>query len=422
MKKRIIAGCLAALVVLGGCQKAETKAPEPEAAETFEETEEKKEEETEAVLITPEETESETGDAAEKPEMTVESKGHAFDYTVENHLEETFAKDDPSVQLTSLSWDTIAINRPGCEALSETIAIWNADVENRLKNEEMVSSAEESYEEMKDYWTPMTFEDSVSVMRFDDLVFSFQADSYMYTGGAHGDTGIGGYSYKVSDGTALTYDELFTDRAAIDKKASEYLKDVLVKKYTTEDGLMMFDGWESELDNYLKEPEWLLNGYGLQYMIGYYVLGPYAMGNSIITIPYTELKGILKEEYMGSSDRFTYRFEPGETLTVDDSGNQLSALYETDYSNDTFTAKLTLQFGEEALVLDQGVEVYPVLWVVKESPDAVFVLVERKDDYEAETVTHTVYRLNGAFVQVEELQERAVTSPAEVELIVDGVQ
>ena len=415
MKKKCLALFLIPAMILASACQGEIKKPEPPADFLVTETEEETESEPEAVLEPVSEPEPETETEEKKPVEMEVSSAPAVDlgYRIVYGEEELPAADDPTVMIYSVSWEDIEITKPELTALNLAMLDWSEKNRESIRQSELLKEAPGVYEENKETWEGFySLSNTVHVQRFDDQVFSFENEEYTYTGGAHGDTGLFGYTYDTASGVPLSLDDIVLDRGSFNDYAEKYLSDYLRETYG-EEGL--FEGWDKELVTYMESgPEWCLNAYGLELMIGYYIVGPYALGNIRVTIPYGELAGLVKDTYLKTSEAFTYQFAYGEEVTVDGSGNKLLALYDG--------STITLQFGEEAFVAAEGVEYAANPWVSKMGPDQIYVLLETGTYGEEMQYTHSVFKLSsGAFVKLDEIVEREVTDASEVEVIIEGM-
>ncbi|MBQ7506350.1 MAG: DUF3298 domain-containing protein [Lachnospiraceae bacterium] len=427
MKKKALTLLAAAGLILSmtACQQ-KTAAPAPEETETKEpavtETEEPVSETEEETESEPEEPTEILETESEKKEMEVSTIGFVapdMGYRIENHAIEEYDEDDTDVLLYTADWDTVTITKDGYDDLKEALAVMNANNEETLLHSEMLNQLDSDYEERKEGWIPYDLSTRLSVVRFDDKIFSVKTTGFSFLGGAHGSTYLGGVTFDSQTGRRLELNDLLLDPAATKEFSSKYIKDYVNKVYNS-DGMGTFEGWEAEVDHFLESPVWILNDYGLEYMIDAYILGPYAMGNVEVTIPYSHMKGLMKDEYLRDGSSFTYQFSFGEEVTVDDSGNTLSAIYKTD--PDSALGTLTLQFGEEAIIAAQNIDVVSNPWVVKEADGRIYVVTETGLYSEDMAYTHMLFQLtNGSFLKLDEIDERAVTNAAEVEAIVEGL-
>jgi hypothetical protein len=431
MKKKLAAILTVSLTgfMLAGCQQ-KAEAPAPVETETVE-TEEAKEPESEPEpVVEPEpvsepesETEEVVTETGEPKEMEVATGGYSapdMGYRIDKHASDVADETDEEVLLLATEYDTITITKEGYDPLKESLALWNE--ENKKATEEAwdIDEIRKEYEENKEGWGSYGVYNTVEVTRFDEAVFSMKETSYIYSGGAHGDSGVFGNTYDSVSGQELKYEDICSDMGALKSYSAERIKSYVDKVYNSGEIPATFDGWEAEVDTFLNDPVWCFNDYGLEYVIGTYIIGPYAMGNVDVTVPYSELGGKVKDQYIKSGAAFTYQFGYGEEVVVDGSGNKLSAKKED--NEETYKSTVTLQFGEEAIIAAQDVDGVSDPWVVREEDGRVYVVLEviTYDD-EVEYI-HILYLLqDGGFRKIDEMKERAVTDAAEVEAIIEGM-
>ena len=433
MKKKILSCLLAGLtcVLASACQQKtaepSAKLQETEVRETEPEPEPAAEDPAEEVSEAESEPEPEPEPETEKkkPEIIEVSTGGFtapdLGYRIESHTAEQKAEEDEDVILYTASWDTVEITKSGYEDLSAALWDWNQKTEEDMLSSEPLTSIEEAYQDMKDYWTPYESVQHARVARFDDAVLSIREENYLFTGGAHGDTAITGKCFDSKTGKELSFSDIAADQGALKSYSLDFLKAYVSRVYDTEEDNQLFEGWENELSSWFNDPQWYLNDYGLEYCIGSYIIGSYAMGQVEVSIPYAELNGKLRGEYMRSEGAFTYQFSYGEEIKVDDSGNRLSASYRVD--PDTYNGTVTLQFGEEAITAVENTDWVTNPWVVKEEGGKIYVVLETSVYGEEDMrYWHTVFLLqNGGFSKVDEIEERSVTDAAEVEAIIEGM-
>lgn len=188
----------------------------------------------------------------------------------------------------------------------------------RLLAEDFVSRCAEDIRGLEsdtttaDYAKDLSYDSQTyfSVERNRDGVVSFLIDSYDYEGGAHGMPGIYGVNVDLATGKEIRLgdivkrddlkpllqmveskvlerdsDALFDEPLA---KFKEFVKD---KKPATESDLVEFAG----LDNfYLTETS-------IVFYWNVYEISPYAAGQLVVEIPYTDIKDMLRSDAPGSS-------------------------------------------------------------------------------------------------------------------------
>lgn len=115
---------------------------------------------------------------------------------------------------------------------------------------------------------------------------SYRLYTYGYTGGAHGMDSEKGFTFNLSDGKRITEADLFKReyKPELSRVLTEHLKQAVDKE--TYD--MLFIKTLEPNGNFYLDPE------GITYIYGRYEIGPYVSGIVRVTIPWEELKGLLR--------------------------------------------------------------------------------------------------------------------------------
>ncbi|MHA3893036.1 RsiV family protein [Acinetobacter sp. GXMZU3951] len=120
-------------------------------------------------------------------------------------------------------------------------------------------------------------------------------NSSSYLGGAHGASAQQYYNFDLEQKKLVKLDEILVanQRAALEKQAHEAFKAWVIESKLANDVAEYEQAWKFKLtDNYYLSPQGLI----LQY--GEYEIGPYVVGLPRLTIPYEQLQGVLKQEYL----------------------------------------------------------------------------------------------------------------------------
>lgn len=110
---------------------------------------------------------------------------------------------------------------------------------------------------------------------------------YVYAGGAHGSPTAAVATFDVATGMQLTWDDLVTDKAA--------LKTLAEKKYRQEMADVFKDGFE--FDDFFKfelPANFGLVQDGIYFHYLHYEVGPYAIGNAVFVLPFSEIGALAK--------------------------------------------------------------------------------------------------------------------------------
>ena len=178
---------------------------------------------------------------------------------------------------------------------------------------QMLEAAEDNYTYVTTYQTdgPLELSDSLTaqVTRLDDKVFSILYSEASYSGGAHGSYWQIGFSFDMSTGELLTLEDL---GGKPDELAEHLVQSMLNLAREDRDGyysqsiveeFLPAGGREEAFRGLLREGAWYFDREGLVFSSMLYELGPYAAGITVFHIPYADLEGQIKEEYLFPSDR-----------------------------------------------------------------------------------------------------------------------
>lgn len=125
-------------------------------------------------------------------------------------------------------------------------------------------------------------------------------NSSSYLGGAHGSSAQQYYNFDIQAKKLVTLDQIIEpkQRGALDKKAHEAFK-VWVTDSKLADSVSEYEqAWKFKLSN-----NYYLGKDGLILQYAEYEIGPYVVGLPRLTIPYDQLKGILKPQYFPAAEQ-----------------------------------------------------------------------------------------------------------------------
>lgn len=140
--------------------------------------------------------------------------------------------------------------------------------------------------------------------RGDSRIITLRYRINNYTGGAHGLYSDRAYVFETSSGRLLTLADLSDNREALEQKILDHMNSTLetdIRYASIRDYMKTFypdQDITEALKALLREGSWLLNEEGLVVFSDIYEIGSYADGIIRFTLPYAELAGILKADYM----------------------------------------------------------------------------------------------------------------------------
>lgn len=276
--------------------------------------------ETEKVLpeeaIEQEETESESADNPEEifPE---EGNRNAPRIAVDTESFDNFQQ-DTNQWLVHTEHDMLSVSGDGYEALSEAVHQWSearAEEIEDLASEYAGYAEEEVYLEADDGSSLYQIYEMIEAARVDSRVLSIMEMSSDYTGGAHGSYGYYGYTFDAETGGLLELTDILDDAGGFQEAAADYM----IQKLEETQGEGLFQEYEDTVrDIWTRNegPNWYLDAAGITFLFNPYEIGPYAMGDVRVTLPYEEFESYIKDEYEYTSDIGSARIPENTEVTV----------------------------------------------------------------------------------------------------------
>ena len=195
----------------------------------------------------------------------------------------------------------IIINAP---QMTPALTKINTTLENTIKgNAPTVAASLDSFmaesnaffEEFPDVPTGYGMEITQEVL-FDSLnILTVEEFSYAFTGGAHGNYGTGYYNFNTKTGQSLGLGDILVTNY------QERLKGIvepIFRKAYLEEGMKNYSeaGFYFEEDEFVLTDNFAITKDGLKFLYNPYEIGPYAMGQQEIIIPYNSLKTLIRKD------------------------------------------------------------------------------------------------------------------------------
>ncbi|HOV71682.1 MAG TPA: DUF3298 domain-containing protein [Dysgonamonadaceae bacterium] len=135
---------------------------------------------------------------------------------------------------------------------------------------------------------------SNKIMFQNDSLLSYAVEYSDYTGGAHGSYRIVYYNIDLNDLVTISEEDLFTP--GYYKPLTDIILHSLMEKYkvTSPDSLLAKGFFN--IEDIVPNNNFWMDDKGLHYTYNQYEIAPYVMGTIDVTIPYEELKPILKPD------------------------------------------------------------------------------------------------------------------------------
>lgn len=227
--------------------------------------------------------------AETKMRNDVETKDKQPKLHIEQKNKELY--NDSNQLLVDTVYDTISIRGVGYEKAAEAIGKWSA------KNEATILAETEEYfqylletQGQRSY----TINEKIEATRNDNRVISFTKKNNTYSGGAHGNYGTWGYNFDAQTGIKLSIADIVNDFSEFTTAANEYLFAELEKGY----GEGLWKDYKETIKAMWKENDyWYFNDSGITIIFNPYEVGPYAMGDVMITLPYDVFEAYIEEQY-----------------------------------------------------------------------------------------------------------------------------
>ncbi len=136
-------------------------------------------------------------------------------------------------------------------------------------------------------------------IRGDRNVFSFLDVDYSYLGGAHPYTAVHGVNFDTASGKQLSLQDVTADYDGF----CQYVKTCLEEMSREEDGPMLFEWYEEDLQKFFSGEyhlEWVMEQDGITVYFNPYDLASYADGALEVTVRFAEHPELFKEDYIPS--------------------------------------------------------------------------------------------------------------------------
>lgn len=159
---------------------------------------------------------------------------------------------------------------------------------------------------------------SVELMRCDGRVLSIQCTESRMAGGPHPTGRSFGLTYDLRTGERITPETLAVNSGALTEAVREYILDAAANDPNSDS----FYSLEEFAAGVLQSGEWYLSPDGLAVFASPEEIAPYAVGSVVFVIPYSELAGVIKDEYIpnsaprGGEDALSLSQGPADGATV----------------------------------------------------------------------------------------------------------
>jgi len=135
-------------------------------------------------------------------------------------------------------------------------------------------------------------ESNYNVLLNDGQFLTLELVSYTYQGGVHGSPGAAVATFEAQSGRQLAWDDLVTDKAAFITLAEKKFREVRADLFYPVDGSEPFEFTDDQ--PFALPQQYGLSSEGIYCHYVPYEVGPYAIGNTQMTIPFSEMGDLSK--------------------------------------------------------------------------------------------------------------------------------
>lgn len=332
MKKKSIALLCAITLIFTGCSSGSNKPAASADTKGISDT-------TKAASNPAKETKKEqstetTTDAKPADDTTVEVTYKAESKTY------TSDKDQKDIFYMNYSNPTVTIkgNKDASKKINDFFAKEKKKFDDGVTSS--LKDAKDLYAESPDAFNAYSSSEKHETQRCDKQVISIRGCLNYYMSGAHGDYAYIGYNFDAKTGKELTLNDIATNKTELLNSARTYINSQL--KLPSYAKLLMNPVEQSQdiiNSDVLTDSNWYFTKSGLTFVSNPYILGSYAAGAFIFTVPYQQLES-LKADYQYTGN-FVMSGPVGSTMSADLNGDEsMDAIY-YDAVSDEANAKMS---------------------------------------------------------------------------------
>lgn len=159
----------------------------------------------------------------------------------------------------------------------------------------ILASAQSDYQGQSG-WVAYSATTHFNVQRIDSNVLSLRGAFSSFTGAAHPTHIARSYNYAMITGEALTLEQILAEDASV----TELLPLLTERLNAIQESKQLYPGFEQILKELLGLGDfsnWYFTLEGLSFSFSPYEIAPYVSGIIEVTVPYTQLQGILSDTY-----------------------------------------------------------------------------------------------------------------------------
>lgn len=204
---------------------------------------------------------------------------------------------ETDVEIFRYSYQDISLVVPDPEVADKIIVDYLNHSDIQEEADKILTAAKNDYAEKADNWTPYLAQALYKPTRVDQSVLSINGEHTFYTGGAHPETAYSSLNYDMLTGDALTLADILSSDVS-----AETICQMVVSILHEQKETAYFPDFEETVKSRFEKSltddfDWYFGFRGIVFYFEPYSIAPYASGMIQAEIPYTQLSGILKDDY-----------------------------------------------------------------------------------------------------------------------------
>ncbi|MBQ9167012.1 MAG: DUF3298 domain-containing protein [Oscillospiraceae bacterium] len=158
------------------------------------------------------------------------------------------------------------------------------------------------YYDPEELWYSYFYQLLYNPMRVDEKVLSLFGSEIAYSGGVHPNQICVSATFDMVSGELLQLDDILIDKSAATAFSQLIIEDLTANK----DEYQLYDGYASVMNerfggmaaNWKDQTDWYFSNNGLCVFFSPYDIAPYVSGRIIVEVPYDQLSGIVKDDFL----------------------------------------------------------------------------------------------------------------------------
>ncbi len=252
--------------------------------------------------------------------------------------EEFFFSKDGALLLEYTSQNVFLIHQDGAVADSVQLKIMN-EMDHYIDMQDVLLMAQEAYAQNPTDWVPYAYKVLFSTMRIDQSIVSIYGSISQST--SEDSTSMVSSTYSLINGQKISYQDIQGPGFS----AHKLLEKIVQRLTTSAASQQLFSTYQADISSQLRSDcnNWFFSENGLCFYYSPMEIASEAAGTILVEIPYPELTGIIKDDYLPAEEYIT-----GGIMKA-----QLSS--EADFSKfQSYAEVIQDSFGEQFLLSTDG--------------------------------------------------------------------